>query len=88
MAIESGRITLNGQRTTATTKIKNGDLICHMTHRHEPPVSGEEVVIVHEDADVVRIYVSIYLHVYSEEGHTKNEYIVSQKISFHVYALK
>ncbi|OQR82383.1 RNA pseudouridylate synthase [Achlya hypogyna] len=53
MAIQSGRITLNGALTTPEARIKNGDLICHMTHRHEPPVIGEDISVVHETDDLV-----------------------------------
>ncbi|EQC28080.1 hypothetical protein SDRG_14173 [Saprolegnia diclina VS20] len=53
MAIESGRITLNGARTTPETVLKNGDLICHMTHRHEPPVVGDDIPVVYETPDLV-----------------------------------
>lgn len=53
-AIQSGRITVNGRIVPPDTVVKNGDLIVHKTHRHEPPVSGEEIPIVHEDDDLVR----------------------------------
>lgn len=44
---------MNQQIVALDTKIKNGDLIVHKAHRHEPPVSGEPIAIVHEDDDVV-----------------------------------
>ncbi|KAG9403128.1 hypothetical protein AC1031_006674 [Aphanomyces cochlioides] len=53
LAIETGRVTLNGARTTATTVVKNGDLLCHKTHRHEPPVSGETIEVAHETPDLL-----------------------------------
>lgn len=54
-ALENGQVTLNGQRTNKDTIIKNGDLICHRIHRHEPPVSSRPVKIVHEDDELVVI---------------------------------
>ncbi len=35
--------------------IKNGDLISHTLHRHEPPVTDQPIGIVHEDNDVIVI---------------------------------
>ncbi|TYZ65349.1 hypothetical protein PybrP1_012673 [[Pythium] brassicae (nom. inval.)] len=52
-AIQSGRITVNERIVGPDTVINNGDLIVHKTHRHEPPVSGEEIPIVHEDDDLL-----------------------------------
>ena len=37
------------------TIIKNGDLISHTLHRHEPPVTAQPIGIVHEDNDVIII---------------------------------
>ncbi|RLN21285.1 hypothetical protein BBJ28_00009137 [Nothophytophthora sp. Chile5] len=54
LAIASGRILVNHQVVAPDTVIKNGDLIIHKAHRHEPPVSGEEVAVVYEDEDLVR----------------------------------
>lgn len=52
-AIASGRITVNSRIVLGDTVIKNGDLIIHTAHRHEPPVSGEEVRVVYEDDDLI-----------------------------------
>ncbi|KAG7391309.1 hypothetical protein PHYPSEUDO_005258 [Phytophthora pseudosyringae] len=52
-AIASGRISVNHKIVPAHTVIKNGDLIIHTAHRHEPPVSGEEVSVVYEDDDLI-----------------------------------
>lgn len=35
--------------------MKNGDVISHTTHRHEPPVTAASVGIVHEDEDIIVI---------------------------------
>ncbi|KAJ0411722.1 hypothetical protein ATCC90586_002106 [Pythium insidiosum] len=52
-AIASGRITVNNKIVSPDTVIKNRDLVVHKAHRHEPPVSGEEVAIYHEDDEVL-----------------------------------
>lgn len=53
-AIESGRVTVNSSIVPLDTVLKNGDLIVHKAHRHEPPVAGDEIRVVHEDDQVVR----------------------------------
>ncbi|KAL4175734.1 hypothetical protein KRP22_000695 [Phytophthora ramorum] len=52
-AIASGRISVNHKIVPADTTIKNGDLIIHTAHRHEPPVSGVEIEVVYEDNDLI-----------------------------------
>ncbi|CAI5738723.1 unnamed protein product [Hyaloperonospora brassicae] len=52
-AIASGRISVNRKIVPADTILKNGDLIIHTAHRHEPPVSGDEVAVVHEDDELI-----------------------------------
>ena len=55
-SIEEGAIQLNGKAVESTkTKVKNGDMISHTLHRHEPPVTAQPIGIVHEDEDVVVI---------------------------------
>ena len=36
-------------------KVKNGDLVSHTLHRHEPPVTAQPIGIVHEDDDIIVI---------------------------------
>lgn len=49
-------VTLNGAKIPSTTTIvKNGDIISHTLHRHEPPVSAKAIGIVHEDNDIIVI---------------------------------
>nr|OQO29939.1 hypothetical protein B0A51_02935 [Rachicladosporium sp. CCFEE 5018] len=55
-AIASGAIHLNGKPVPApTTTVKNGDIISHTLHRHEPPVTGTAIGVVHEDNDMLVI---------------------------------
>jgi len=37
------------------TTVKNGDIISHTQHRHEPPVTARNIDIVHEDNDMIVI---------------------------------
>ncbi len=54
-AIEVGMVTVNGQKVGLDHKVKNGDVVAHTLHRHEPPVSSEEIGIIHEDEDMLVI---------------------------------
>lgn len=46
---------MNGEIKPLDYKIKNGDKISHAKHRHEIPVIGDKIDIIHEDNDYVVI---------------------------------
>ncbi|KAF2111444.1 pseudouridine synthase [Lophiotrema nucula] len=55
-AIIEGRVVLNGKPVPSTkTLVRNGDIISHTLHRHEPPVTARPIGIVHEDDDLIVI---------------------------------
>jgi tRNA pseudouridine synthase 9 len=54
-AIEAGLITINGEIAGPDTIVRNGDMIRHVQHRHEPPVSPTEVGIVAENDELLVI---------------------------------
>lgn len=54
-AIENGQVLLNGKVANVDTVVRNGDAIQHRSHKHEPPVTDQEIDIVHEDDDLVVI---------------------------------
>ncbi|APA11633.1 hypothetical protein sscle_08g064030 [Sclerotinia sclerotiorum 1980 UF-70] len=55
-AMERGAIAVNGKPVESTSQIiKNGDVISHTLHRHEPPVTALPISIVHEDEDIIVI---------------------------------
>lgn len=54
-ALETGAVLVNGEKSTKDTIVKNGDLITHRIHRHEPPVSGKPIKIVYQDDEIVVI---------------------------------
>lgn len=54
-ALEAGHVTLNHKPATPTTIVKNGDIVSHTLHRHEPPVTGLEIGIIHEDDELLVI---------------------------------
>ena len=54
--MKSGAIHINGKPVPSTTTlVKNGDVISHTLHRHEPPVTGKPITIVHEDEGMIVI---------------------------------
>lgn len=52
-AMERGGIVINSVKVGPDYVIKNGDLINHTIHRHEPPVTGDEIQVLHEDDDII-----------------------------------
>ena len=55
-AIETGQIAINGKPCAdTTTVVKNGDVVSHTLHRHEPPVTAQPIRTVHEDEDMIVI---------------------------------
>ncbi|KAH6613819.1 pseudouridine synthase [Chaetomium sp. MPI-SDFR-AT-0129] len=54
-AMQSGKVAVNGKTVGPHHVLKNGELISHTQHRHEPPVTAEPVGVIHEDEDMVVI---------------------------------
>lgn len=54
-ALDSGLVQVNGKPAGRDTRIKNGQVISHTLHRHEPPVTGLPVGIIHENDDLLVI---------------------------------
>ena len=58
-AILDGRIRLRGQKVSLDAVINNGDWQSHIIHRHEPPVAGQPIPIVHGCEDYVSVTVCV-----------------------------
>lgn len=54
-AIAAGRVVVNGKQVPLDFRLKNGEVISHTMHRHEPPVTGQPVKVVSEDDDMIVI---------------------------------
>ena len=54
-AIRTGRITVNNKPVSIDYHLKNGDVICHTVHRHEPPVPYEPAHIISETDDIIAV---------------------------------
>ncbi|KAG5913168.1 hypothetical protein E4U42_001395 [Claviceps africana] len=53
--MEKGDIFVNGRRVGPDYVLRNGNLISHTMHRHEPPVTADPVAVIHEDEDMIVI---------------------------------
>lgn len=54
-SMETGGIFVNGKCVGPDYPLRNGDLVSHTLHRHEPPVTAEPVGIIHEDDEMIVI---------------------------------
>lgn len=54
-AIESGSVYLDDKPANLDSVVRNGQLITHKLHRHEPPVTATPVKIVYQDSDILVI---------------------------------
>ncbi|CAJ2503228.1 Uu.00g106220.m01.CDS01 [Anthostomella pinea] len=54
-AMETGKICINGKPALPNHVLKNGQLVSHKIHRHEPPVSATPIGIIYEDQDMIVI---------------------------------
>lgn len=54
-AIAEGRVLINNKPSTIDSIVKNGDLISHRLHRHEPSVTSRPIKIVFEDENIIAI---------------------------------
>ncbi|ORX40227.1 pseudouridine synthase [Kockovaella imperatae] len=50
-ALESGVTTVNGVRAGPNFVLRNGDRIDNTVHRHEPPITNDEIPIIHLDTE-------------------------------------
>lgn len=54
-AMVGGEVAVNNKAVGPHHVLKNGDCITHTLHRHEPPVTDDEIGIIHEDNDMIVI---------------------------------
>lgn len=53
--MESGQVVVNGKPVAPGYIVRNGDLVSHTTHRHEPPITAEPIRVIHEDDNMIVI---------------------------------
>lgn len=54
-AIAEGKVMLNKKPSTLDSKVRNGDLISHRCHRHEPAVTSRPLKVVFENDHIIAI---------------------------------
>ncbi len=52
-AIRNGRITVSGKKVEVDYKVKGGDELCHVVHRHEPAVAICEDTVEDSDENII-----------------------------------
>lgn len=88
-AIESGKITVNGNVVPLQYIIKNSDLVTHLLHRHEPPVLATPISVVHQDDDYVVVDKppSMPVHPCGRYRHNTLLYVLAQTYGLHTLHL-
>ena len=54
-ALKDGRIRLNGQTVGEGAVVQEHDVLSHLIHRHEPPVTSAPIRIIHQSDELVVI---------------------------------
>lgn len=52
-SIETGSLTVNYEKVPVDYRLKHNDLLANTVHRHEVPVTGQPITIVHIDDEIV-----------------------------------
>lgn len=71
-AIQAGAIRVNGKRADEAYRLKDGDLISHIVHRHEPPAPTDDVEILHRDTEIIVANKPCGLPVHPNSAYTRN----------------
>ncbi len=71
-AISRGFITVNGQRVATDYVIRHNDVLTHITHKHEPPVSGVAITVAAVSDKVVVVNKPPSMPVHSCGAYTHN----------------
>ncbi|KAJ1326377.1 tRNA pseudouridine32 synthase [Microdochium nivale] len=54
-AMISGHVRVDNKQVAPEHVLKNGELVSHTIHRHEPPVTADPIAVLHEDGDMIVI---------------------------------
>ncbi|KAJ3060564.1 hypothetical protein HDU98_003493 [Podochytrium sp. JEL0797] len=90
-AITSGKICVNNEIKPFGYIIKNGDVVSHSVHRHEPPVTSDPIRVVFQDAEVLVVDKPSGIPVHPTGGYnfnTVSEILKSKEFGFpNVYSV-
>lgn len=53
--MEKGTVLVNSKKVGPNHVMKNGELVAHICHRHEPPCTADPVQVLHEDDEMIVI---------------------------------
>ena len=78
--IKSGTLTVNHEKVDIDYKLKHNDLLANVVHRHEVPVTSDEIKIVHIDDNLVVVNkpASIPVHPCGRYRHNTVLYILAK----------
>ncbi|EKX48445.1 hypothetical protein GUITHDRAFT_151750, partial [Guillardia theta CCMP2712] len=54
-AMELGRLRVNDEKASKDYRCRDGDVITHHVHRHEPPVTSEKIVIISDSDGILAV---------------------------------
>ena len=82
--IELGLVKVNNQPCDLEYRIQNNDLISHTVHRHELPVTGQKIAVIHDDDDwlVVDKPASIPVHPCGRYRHNSVIFILAKELGY------
>ncbi|OQR74681.1 RNA pseudouridylate synthase domain-containing protein 2-like [Tropilaelaps mercedesae] len=83
-AIDAGRVRINNKIVGLEYKLREGDLLVSRTHRHEVPVIGCKLKIIHEDDEmlVVDKPPSIPVHPCGRYRHNSIIFLLAKELGF------
>ena len=75
---------MNDEKTSVDYVVQNNDFISHTVHRHELPVTGHKIRVIHEDDDwvVVDKPASIPVHPCGRYRHNTVIFILAKELGF------
>lgn len=82
-AITDGLVTVNGNKINSEYKLKDNDFIENVVHRHELPVTAQELEILEDSEDVLVVNKpsSIPIHPCGRYRHNSLIYILAKEYS-------
>ena len=82
--VEEGLVRVNNTTSRLDYRIENNDFISHTVHRHELPVTGQKITVIHEDEDwvVVDKPPSIPVHPCGRYRHNSVIFILAKELGF------
>ncbi|KAI5191661.1 hypothetical protein NECID01_1572 [Nematocida sp. AWRm77] len=71
-AILSGSVKVNHKEVDLLYRLKDGDLITHLVHRHEPPIPTYDIETIYEDEEVLAVCKPSGMPCHPNSGYMKN----------------